>query len=362
MLAAQRAAGLEFVLISPLRDDLPDEAEADWLPMVPGTDTALMLGIGAHAGGGGTARPRFPRRATASAIRAFEDYLLGRATVSRRMRPGPAAICGIAADDIVALARRMAGRRTADHRARNRCSAPSMASNRCGWRRVLAAMLGQIGLPGGGFGYALGSLAQYGQAGARGAAARRCRKGRNGVPDFIPVARIADMLLQPGDAFDYNGRRLTYPDITLVYWAGGNPFHHHQDLNRLRRAFARPDTVIVHDCAWTATRAPRRYRAAVHDDAGARRYRRRARTTRLMVAMHRVAAPFARGARRLRYLCRAGGAAGRCRSIHRGPQRADWLRHLYEQTRSGARRPAASTRPISTHSGGAGELTLPIGA
>ncbi len=92
----------------------------------------------------------------------------------------------------------------------------------------------------------------------RKAATWRCRcptvpQGRNSIADFIPVARIADMLLHPGEPFDYNGQRLTYPDIKLVYWAGGNPFHHHQDLNRLRRAFARPDTVIVTNSAWTAT-------------------------------------------------------------------------------------------------------------
>jgi biotin/methionine sulfoxide reductase len=44
-----------------------------------------------------------------------------------------------------------------------------------------------------------------------------------------------------------------YPDIRLVYWAGGNPFHHHQDLARLREAFARPDTIVVHDPFWTST-------------------------------------------------------------------------------------------------------------
>ena len=49
------------------------------------------------------------------------------------------------------------------------------------------------------------------------------------------------------------GRSLTYPDIRLVYWAGGNPFHHHQDLNRLRQAWSRPETIIVNEPVWTAT-------------------------------------------------------------------------------------------------------------
>nr|WP_318527238.1 molybdopterin-dependent oxidoreductase [Rhodococcus erythropolis] len=76
-------------------------------------------------------------------------------------------------------------------------------------------------------------------------------QGVNPVSDFIPVAAISDLLLSPGEEFDYDGRRLTYPDIRLVYWAGGNPFHHHQDLPRLRRAFSRPDTIVVHDPYWT---------------------------------------------------------------------------------------------------------------
>ena len=32
---------------------------------------------------------------------------------------------------------------------------------------------------------------------------------------------------------DYNGSRVRFPDVRLVYWCGGNPFHHHQDLHRL---------------------------------------------------------------------------------------------------------------------------------
>jgi biotin/methionine sulfoxide reductase len=49
----------------------------------------------------------------------------------------------------------------------------------------------------------------------------------------------------------YNGQELTYPDIKLVYWAGGNPFHHHQDLNRLRTAWRKPDTIVFHEQFWT---------------------------------------------------------------------------------------------------------------
>ena len=68
----------------------------------------------------------------------------------------------------------------------------------------------------------------------------------------IPVARVADMLLHPGEPYDFDGERRTYPHARLVHWTGGNPFHHHQDLNRLRRALGRPDTVLVQEPYWTA--------------------------------------------------------------------------------------------------------------
>jgi biotin/methionine sulfoxide reductase len=117
---------------------------------------------------------------------------------------------------------------------------------------ALAALLGQIGLPGGGFGHGYGSMADVG--------APRVpyplpvfEQGRNPVRTYIPVAQITELLEHPGGTLDYDGRQLPLPDIRLVYWAGGNPFHHHQDLNRLRRALGRPDTIVVHDPFWTAT-------------------------------------------------------------------------------------------------------------
>src|SRR4030095_5606428 len=114
---------------------------------------------------------------------------------------------------------------------------------------TLAAMLGQIGLPGGGFGFGYGSVDGVGKA-AQGFKWPSLPQGRNPGASFIPVARIADMLLDPGGTCAYDGQTLTYPDIRLVYWAGGNPFHHHQDLNRLLRAWRRAGSIIPHETVW----------------------------------------------------------------------------------------------------------------
>ncbi len=55
-------------------------------------------------------------------------------------------------------------------------------------------------------------------------------QGDNAVSTFIPVAHIAGMLLHPGASIPFNGQTLTYPDIKLVYWAGGNPNVFTRDL------------------------------------------------------------------------------------------------------------------------------------
>ena len=121
---------------------------------------------------------------------------------------------------------------------------------------AVAALLGQIGLPGGGFGHGYGCHGNL--VGEPAAAVRRVPRLRagpeRGDATFIPVARIADMLLNPGAGYRLQRAAADrIRDIRLVYWCGGNPFHHHQDLARLREAFARPDTVVVHDPFWTAT-------------------------------------------------------------------------------------------------------------
>jgi biotin/methionine sulfoxide reductase len=121
------------------------------------------------------------------------------------------------------------------------------------WSAVgLAAVLGQIGLPGGGFGVGYGAVNLIGSPYRR-FGGPTLSQGRNAVSAFIPVARITDMLLSPGESFPYNGATHRYPDIRLLYWAGGNPFHHHQDLNRLARAWQRPETIITNEQSWTAT-------------------------------------------------------------------------------------------------------------
>lgn len=240
--------GIRRINIGPQRSDAPEGAE--WLPCRPGSDTALMLALAYVLEDEGRTDYAFLNRYTVGYAR-FRPYLIGDSDGQPKTPEWAAPLCGVPAEDILALARRMSETRTLI------TVAWSLQRGEHGeqpyWMSaVLAAMLGQIGLPGGGVGYGYGAIGTIGKSmnGPRGAT---LPQGVNAVDTVIPVARIADMLLHPGEDYDFNGKRGPYPDIRLIYWAGGNPFHHHQDLNRLHAAWQRPETIIVNEPWWTAT-------------------------------------------------------------------------------------------------------------
>ncbi|MBU2999637.1 molybdopterin-dependent oxidoreductase [Roseovarius nubinhibens] len=319
------AQGMKLVLVAPQRGDGPEGS--DWMPVVPGTDTALMLALAHVLETEGLADQDFLARC-ASGYERFKPYLLGESDGVAKTPDWAAPICGIAADEIRALARRMAGTRTLI------TVSWSLQRQRFGeqpyWMAaVLAAMLGQIGLPGGGVGYG------YGAIGGVGVAAKRLRglalpQGENPVADVIPVARIADMLLNPGAPYQFNGEDRTYPDIKLVYWCGGNPFHHHQDLNRLDRAWAAPETIIVHEPWWTPT-AKRADIVFPSTTPYEREDIARANMDEYLFAMPQLIAPL--GEARNDYDIFAGLAArlGQGEAFTEGRAVEGWLRHLYAE-------------------------------
>ncbi len=327
-MAAARARGCEFVLISPLRDDLPAECEAEWLPITPNTDTALMLALAHTLASEGLHDQAFVAK-YCTGWAAFSAYLLGESDGVAKDAAWAAPIVGMAAEAIRVLARRLVGKRLLVAMAHSLQRAEH-GEQPVWMATVLTAMLGQFGLPGGGYNYALGSLAHYGRR-QNAVPTASLPQGQNRVRGFIPVARISDMLLQPGQPFDYNGQRLPYPDVKLVYWAGGNPFHHHQDLNRLRQAFRAVETLVVHEIAWTATARHADIVLPVtmtleREDIGS------SSTDPLMVAMHRIAPPFAEARDDYAIFSALAERLGKAEAFTEGRTPEDWLRWMYGKT------------------------------
>lgn len=331
-LAVASRNGADLVSISPIRDDTLAEPAPLWLPIRPNSDVALMLGLAHTLVSENLADRAFLDRYTTGFDR-FETYLRGGTDGVPKDADWAATLCEIPAVTIRNLARQMAAKRTIIMMAWSLQRAEH--GEQPYWMAVtLAAMIGQIGLPGGGFGFGYGSVNGIGQASA-GVAWPALPQRDNPVHDYIPVARIADMLLHPGEPYDFNGERRLYPDIRLVYWAGGNPFHHHQDLNRLHLAWQRPETIIVHESWWTATARRADIVLPVttvlerNDIAAASR-------DCFIAASHKVVEPNGQARNDFDVFAEIAGRMGVRASFTGGMQEEDWLRHLYSQAREKA--------------------------
>jgi len=242
------ANGCVMFNISPKGDDM--SGDTIWISPRPGTDTALILALAYEVFTNGHVNRTFLKR-YAHGAEVFEEYVMGANDGIPKTADWAADICDIPCQTIRDLAQQMATTKTmitmawgvqrADH------------GEVTLWAGLtLACLLGQIGGPGTGFGFGYGSTEPVGRA-------RKLinwpslPQGRNPVSDFIPVARVADMLEHLGGSYTYDGQSRTYPDAKLIWWSGGNPFHHHQDLSRLDRLWRKPETVVVMDHSWTAT-------------------------------------------------------------------------------------------------------------
>lgn len=242
--------GMRLIVVSPDRSDVPDHPNAEHLAIRPNTDTALLLAC-AQVFIRNDEIDHEQTRCLTTGFDPLAAYVTGDSDGVAKTPEWAARITGASPSQIERFIDALRVPTSLLNLAWSLQRAT--AGEQPYWMAIaLAAMRGQIGRPGGGFAFGLGSVNSVGQP-VRRLKAPGLDQGHNPVADFIPVAAIADLLANPGGTLEYNGQTLPLPDIRMVYWAGGNPFHHHQDLNRLRYAWQRPETIVVHEPVWTAT-------------------------------------------------------------------------------------------------------------
>ena len=340
----------------PRRTPTPCSRPSGWRPG-PNTDVALMLGLAHTLVAEGRHDEAFLARYTVG-FDTFRAYLTGASDGVPKDAAWAAEITAIAADDIRALARRMAGgAHDADDgmvaAARRPRRAALLDAGHAGRR-----CWGQIGL-------ARRRFRDSATAPSRRSAAPirrcRCRLSRKAATRCRATSRwraSPTCCSVPAPPSTTTERASPIPRLRIVYWCGGNPFHHHQDLNRLVAAWQRPDTVIVHEPWWNAL--------ARHADivfpgdhrAGAGGYRRlfdRQRGVRH--APGRAAG--GSGAQRLPDLRRPGRAPGRGGGLHGEPQRAGVAALPLQPVAPAAPPNATCRRRSSSGSGEDGAFVLP---
>ena len=307
--------GVKVIVIDPVYNNTSAYLNAEHVYVNPTTDVALMMAICYEMMQAGVADEKFLKKYTSGAEE-FKAYLNGEAEDKTiKSAEWASRICGVDANDIKAMAKIFGSKRT---------------MLMCGWgpqrahhgeqfhwmATVLAAFIGQIGLPGGGYGFGyhysdggcpspaapVGSALSLSSGKAQSSSAFPGLGSMSIMPSTdgewknreniaIPVSRILDCINNPGKEVDFNCKKLIYPEIKMAYWAGGNPYHHHPDTNLMAKTFEKLDTFIVQECFWTATARM----ADIVLPATTEQERNditKSHTNKFIIAMHQIAKPY----------------------------------------------------------------------
>lgn len=266
---ASKKRKMNIISIDPQVTDTAKFFGAESIQIIPGTDVALFVGIANYLYTTKLYNKKFVERYTIGFDK-FRDYFMGKEDKIEKTPKWASKITGIPEKEIIELAKLMIGGKTMlmigwslqrqDH------------GEQGNWVVfALSAMLGQMGTNGGGCGVSyqgdgnVGSIEKIGVGVPGITVGKPLNYSNKGEADSnnswaqsysekaIPCAKISDMLLNPGKTIDYHGHKVTFADTKLVYWAGGNPMHHHQDRNKLIKAWHKPEVIINQDPYWTAT-------------------------------------------------------------------------------------------------------------
>ncbi|WP_415238734.1 molybdopterin-dependent oxidoreductase [Seleniivibrio woodruffii] len=242
--------GVKFVVIDPTKNMSVEKIGGEWVPIKAACDTAMILAMCHTLYAEKLYNKNFVEKYTVG-FDVFIKYLNGEKDGKVKDAKWAERICGVPARKIRELARMAVKHRT--------LVTGSWACQRIQygeqfhWSLVaLASMIGQIGLAGGGIYFNM----HYCSAGAPYSGVGiplMLSQGRNPVNILMPASRMNEMLLNPGKTIDYNGKKLTYPNIKLIYSAGVTPLGHQPNVGKLIEGFRKVDTVITHEPWWTPT-------------------------------------------------------------------------------------------------------------
>lgn len=258
------AKGVNVICVDPVKSKTQNFLGCEQQYINPQTDVPFMLALAHTLYTENLYDKKFLDMYTVG-FEKFLPYLLGETEDKVAKTPEWAAeICGISADKIREFARMLAGKRTqfifgwAIQRQQHGEQPYWMGA-------VLASMLGQIGLAGGGISYAhhyssIG-IPESGAAmpGAfplnidEGQTPKYDNKDYKGYSDTIPVARMTDSLLHAGETIDYNGKKVTYAPFKMAIFTGCNQWHRHSERNKMKQAFQKMETIVSINYSWTAT-------------------------------------------------------------------------------------------------------------
>lgn len=350
--------GIKVITIDPVYNNTANYLNSEHIFVNPTTDVAMMMAICYEMMNAGVADEKFLKKYT-SGSEQFIAYLKGESEDKVVKNAAWAAkICGVSEADIINLAKIFGSKRTmlmggwGPQRAHH--------GEQFHWMMItLAAFIGQIGLPGGGYGFGYhysdggcpSPAAPNGSAlalasgsattstafpglGAIGIVPSTEGEWKNRSNIAIPVSRILDCINNPDKEVDFNCKKITYPTIKMAYWAGGNPFHHAPDTNLMAKTFEKLDTFIVQDCFWTASARM----ADIVLPATTEQERddiTKSHTNKFIIAMHKIAEPYEQAKNDYQIYCGILKEFGdkEYMAFSEGKSEMDWIKQFYNASK-----------------------------
>lgn len=239
---------MQFINIDPQYTDAAKITNAKWIKIKPNTDIALILGMCNYLYVSGKYNKEFIEKYT-DGFNEFLPYLLGKSDGINKDVKWASKICGIDEKTIISLCDLFVSKRT--FLAGNWANQRAQYGENADWAIItLACMIGQVGLAGGGFGFAM----HYCSAGGAFSGALLpvgLAQGKNSIGINIPASRVSECILNPNKTINFKGKTFTYPQIKMFYVAGASVLGHHPNTNELIYALRTLDCVVVHEPWWT---------------------------------------------------------------------------------------------------------------
>ncbi|MBW2144468.1 MAG: molybdopterin-dependent oxidoreductase [Deltaproteobacteria bacterium] len=248
-----KEAGARIFVIDPRYTNTAATFADQWIPIKPGTDTAMMAAMAYVMITEDIHDTKFLNTYTIGFDK-FKDYVLGAEDGTAKTPDWAQAKTGVSADTIISLARKYATTRPA---ALIAGFAPGRSAFGEQFHRVastLAAMTGNVGLSGGGAGgferSILGPMVPPGYSKLFEGGPYEARLKQLDVPQRLKkrvhACRLWDAILE--------GTAGGYPeDYKMAYIAFNNPLNQYPNINKGIKALKKLEFIVVHEQFMTAT-------------------------------------------------------------------------------------------------------------
>ncbi len=232
-----KSRGIPAVLVDPRRTASADMCGAEWLPIYPGTDSVLLAALAYEVIASGAVNEAWVAR-VAEGYQAMDSWLMGKADGVPKNPQWAEGICGIPAQRISQLARRMIKCRPAS-------LLPGLSvqrtlggeeSDRMGL--VLQTLLGNVGVRGGSAG-----CGQWNEGPEIPVPCMSPGIPGSPKPAGVPVYQWAEAVLD----------RSRRQPISFIYNVGGNFLGQSSNIALVKEALETADFVVTHDHFMTPT-------------------------------------------------------------------------------------------------------------